>query len=86
MVVVADPHPNDERFIEADEPSVAMILAGARLARNESAGVSAPTGAARHHAAQERRQLFAVCIMCSAVGLLPFWCPTRRHGAIVSSQ
>jgi hypothetical protein len=54
MVVVADPHPYDESLVEADEPSVAMILAGARLAGDKLAGVSAPAGAARHHAPQER--------------------------------
>ena len=52
-IVIADPYADDQRLIEAEEPGVAMVLAGAGLSGGKAVDRGCFPGAAFNHAPKQ---------------------------------
>src|SRR5215471_376734 len=60
MIIIADPDACDQRVVEADEPGVAIVLAGASLAGRKAVERGRTPGAVAQHALQQIEQRFLI--------------------------
>ncbi len=56
-VIIAHPYAGDERFREANEPGIAIVLAGAGLAGRKRAGVGPTSSATLDHQLQQAEEI-----------------------------
>src|SRR5215467_3743344 len=60
MSIIADPDACDQQVVEADEPGVAIVLAGASLAGRKAVERGGAPGTVAQHALQQIEQRFLV--------------------------